>query len=118
MNYQKYADKAKNKLNIYGGDCKIIRKGKDEVYNPESNSYVTEETVIHGKGLLSQFNVNEINGTLIEQGDVKLMCSFDVTPVFDDIIEIGNVKYVVKNVAPLNPDGNTVIYYNLQLRKK
>lgn len=118
MDYGKYAVKAKNKIEQYGGLVQIIRKGEDEVYDPETNSYVSTETIIKGKGILSRYTTEQTNGTLILQGDVKLMCVLDSAPVLDDVLEIGGVKYLVKDIAPLNPDGNTVIYYNLQLRKK
>lgn len=117
MDYTKYSDKAKSKIEKYGGAVKITRTS-EERYNPQTNSYISDKTYISGKGILSNYASNEINGTLIQQGDVKLMCYLGDKPVIDDVLEIGGIEYLVKDISQLNPDGNTVIYYNLQLRTK
>jgi len=117
MNYSKYADKAKVKIDRYGGICQITRLSEEE-YDPETNTYTGIETVIVGKGILSNYSTEQMNGSLIQQGDVKMMCYLNDTPVLDDELEIGGVTYLIKDIAPLIPDGNTVIYFNLQLRRK
>lgn len=117
MDYRKYSNKAIVKLEKYGGECTITRMG-EEVYNTETNTYEGEETVIKGKGILSNYSDSQINGTLILTGDRKLMCYLESEPIIDDVLTIGGIDYLVKGINPLNPDGSTVIYYNLQLRRK
>lgn len=118
MDYSKYSDKATAKISKYGGDFFIVRKG-DEVYNEDTNEYEGTEVKYSGKGLMSNYTSNQVNGTLILQGDVKLMCYVTGTkPVMDDVLKMAGETYLVKDIKPFTPDGTTVIYYYLQLRKK
>lgn len=44
------------------------------------------------------------------------MCIFDKEPVVGDVIKMGGKDYTVVRVNALNPDGNCVIYYDIQAR--
>ena len=46
-----------------------------------------------------------------------LMCVLEAEPKVDDSLEWGGASYNVVNVYPMSPDGSTVIYYTLQLRR-
>lgn len=116
MDYSKYYLKVKAKISQYGGDCFIIRKGELGQYNPATNKYESEEEVVKGKGILSNYDDSLVNGTSINAGDVKIMCIFDKEPIVGDVIKMGGRDYTVVRVNGLNPDGKCVIYYDIQAR--
>lgn len=115
MNYQTVAKKAYNAIKKYGSACFIVRKG-EEVYNPATNSYEAVETHVNGYALQENYKANEIDGTRIQVGDVKLMAVFESTPVNGDEVVFGVNRYVVVDFDKLSPDGETNIYYGVQCR--
>ena len=117
MNYEIYGKVAVEKISQYGGDLRIIRK-TDEKYNPDTNEYESEGEIINGKGLLSYYDETFMNGSTVQNGDVRFMCIFfNGSPKTSDVIEFGNKKYNVINVNEFNPNGNYVIYYKVQARE-
>lgn len=116
MNYNKYANKAKNKINQYGGECYIIRKGADEVYNEDTCEYESTSIKIDGKGVLSNYDEIQVDGSSVLSGDLKLMCILDKAPELTDRITFGKKTYSIVKINEINPDGRCVIYYDLQVR--
>lgn len=116
MNYSKYSKLTKDKLTKYGGKCFVIRKGTNEVYNPITDEYESTKIVIEGVGLLGSFENNEINGSSVLGGDVKIMCTLNDKPKVADVIQFGKKNYTIVNISEVNPDGNCVIYYDIQAR--
>lgn len=115
MDYTKYADKARVKIAQYGNDVEIIRKA-DRVYDKETHSYISQNEVISGKGLLQNIDSTNIDGTVIQIGDVRLMCVLDKEPKLNDVLYFADKEYSIVKIDRLSPDGTTVIYYNLVLR--
>lgn len=116
MNYQTYANIAVEKISQYGGEVVIVRK-EGEIYNPETNEYESEEVRIKGKGILSYYGSSFINGSTVQNGDVKIMCYFENgSPKAGDVITVGAKTYNVISIQECNPDGNCSIYYTIQGR--
>lgn len=115
MNYSKYAKIAKQKLTQYGGDCVITRK-IEETYNPQTNEYENTVIKINGKGVISNYSVENIDGTNVLAGDVSIMAVFDDTPKINDELKIGDKEYHIVNFTELNPNGSSSIYYKIQAR--
>lgn len=115
MNYSKYAKITKQKLTQYGGDCVITRKSA-ETYNPETNEYESTVIKINGKGIISNYSVENIDGTNVLAGDVNIMAVFDDAPKINDELKIGDKEYHIVNFTELNPNGLSSIYYNIQAR--
>lgn len=65
---------------------------------------------------MQNYNLKNIDGTTIKNGDINLLSVFDDKPVLNDVIVFGGNKYTVMNVNPVCPDGETVIYYDIQAR--
>lgn len=116
MKYDKYAVKARTKLTQYGSKVHITRV-TEGAYNKETNEYSDTTQDIWGVGLQDNLDLSKIDGKNILAGDLMLMCVLDGEPKVDDSLEWGGASYNVVNVYPMSPDGSTVIYYTLQLRR-
>lgn len=115
MNYQKYADKANSKISKYGSPITITRSGNSE-YDATTNTYTDSGTELSGFAIQSNFNQRDIDGTNIRMGDVLFMACLNGRPMTNDSISFNGNTYTVVNVRPLNLDGNTDIYVNIQAR--
>lgn len=116
MDYSEYQQTVIEKLTEYGADCKIIRKGNEEHYDEETNTYITDDEEIMGKAIQSTFDIRLVNGTTIQNGDIRFMAYFPKRPQNTDSIEFGGRTLKIVNVAPMNIDGVTDIYYDIQAR--
>jgi hypothetical protein len=67
------------------------------------------------KAVQLNFNLNEIDGTVILSTDVKFMFAGDVEPAIGMKIQDGSKKYEIKDVWPLKP-GDTLILSEVQAR--
>jgi len=70
-----------------------------------------------GYGAALNYNKSEIDGDLIQIGDIRLLLEATSTAVeMGDPVPIDSITYRVMNIRPLSPAG-TVVAYELQLRK-
>ena len=115
MNYQKYADKAYEKIKKYGSAIMITQSGA-KVYDPTTNTYVDSGTSVLGVAIQRTYSQKDIDGTNIKMGDVEFMASLNGKPQANDEIEFEGKKYTVVFVRPLAPDGATDIFYTIQAR--
>ena len=115
MNYQPYADKAYRKLNKYGSSIMITHSG-DKVYNPETDEYEGTETTVTGVALQRKYTQKEIDGTNIKYGDVNFMASLNGKIYTGDVIEFGGKQFTVILGNPMNPNGETDIFWDIQAR--
>lgn len=115
MNYQKYADKAYNKIKKYGSAIMITHSGSRE-YNPATNQYEETGTTVTGVAIQRNYQQRDIDGTNIRQGDIQFMASLNGKPYTNDKIEFEGKEYTVINISALAPDGKTDIFYTIQAR--
>lgn len=81
------------------------------VYSGQSTSTFT------GSGAAFDFNRSEIDGEIIQRGDIRLMLeAVDTKPIIGDACTVNGVDYRVMSVMESSP-GGTVTHYELQLRK-
>lgn len=85
----------------------VSRIAGKEVREPEVNG-----TVI---GVKTEYKPNEIDGTLIQGGDVQLVATHEMEIRIDDWIEVDGKKYRVVHPHPVKP-GSILICYRAQLR--
>lgn len=116
MKYDKYAVKARTKISQYGSTVHITRVTEGS-YNKETNAYSDTKVDIYGAGIQDNLDLSKVDGKNILAGDVMLMCVLEAEPKVDDSLEWGGASYNVVNAYPMSPDGSTVIYYTLQLRR-
>lgn len=93
----------------------ITRKG-NAVYNPVTKETSSVDEQILGKGIMSSIDDNAVNGTTVMAGDVNIMCVVNSRPNVNDSLLFGGKTYNIVNVRECNPDGNCVIYYEIQGR--
>lgn len=115
MNYQKYADKAFDKIKQYGSPIIVKRSGK-KVYDKATNEYVDTGAEFIGYALQRNFNQQNIDGTNIRFGDIMLMCVLEEEPKSNDTVLFAEKTYTILSVEPFNPDGKTAIFYEVQAR--
>lgn len=116
MNYQKYAGKAYEKISKYGSPITFKRAGK-KVYNPATNTYEDKGEEFSGYAIQRNFSLKNIDGKNIRFGDVLFMASLDKRPLQNDEITFMGKKFTVVNCDPMNPDGTTDIFFNIQARQ-
>lgn len=87
--------------------------GYDENGDPIS---ATPDVTISGVGASLNYSINEIDGTVIQSGDCKLLFQGDGSPEVDMTVTLSSIKWRIVAVMPLSP-GGIVVMYELQLRK-
>lgn len=79
------------------------RKGATGEYDPVLGEYVGGADISYtGRGVISNYNKEEIQATQIEITDVKLLClqiESTIAPKVDDVITANNVSRRVLNVS-------------------
>ena len=115
MNYQKYADKAYEKIKKYGSPITVKRSGK-KVYDKTTNTYIDTGEEFSGVAIQRNFDQKNIDGTNIKFGDVMFMAQLSKRPQSNDTVVFGDRNYTVINVEPMNVDGKTDIFVNIQAR--
>lgn len=88
-------------------------------YNPEDGT-TTEpsESAVTGWGAPVGYGIKDIDGTLIQSSDNRLLLSAVGMrmPLPGDTATIDGAVYVVVNCSPLNPGGPSVLY-DVQVRR-
>lgn len=111
MNYSKMRQVATKLLKSFGNSKNSILIHKEE--NGETKEY---------KGLAVKLKYNSeaigLTGNVIQAGDAKILCLFDVMPVESvDIIRIGDETFSIINSGDTSPNNVTKLLYTLQVRK-
>jgi hypothetical protein len=102
-------------LTKYGQAVTITRQTTG-AYDPATGSAAIVETTQTGVGALFDFETAEIDGTLIQQNDKKLLLNAIVTaPLLNDKFTVNTIIYTVVNIKELNPAG-TAVMFELALR--
>ena len=115
MNYQKYADKAYEKINEYGSLITIKRSGK-KVYDKTTNTYIDIGTEFSGFAFQRNFSQKQIDGTNIRFGDVLFTAQLPERPQSNDTVVFGGRNYTVIDTDPFNVDGSVDIFVNIHAR--
>ena len=115
MNYTPYANKAYTKIKKYGSVILITHSG-DSVYNPETDEYEETSSTVVGVAIQRKYSQKDIDGTNIRIGDINFMASLNGKPYSNDVIDFGGNQYTVVIAQPMNVDGNTDIFWDIQAR--
>ena len=68
-------------------------------------------------GAVFDYKLSEIDGTVIEAGDIRLMLEKTTTaPLKSDLVKVDSVNYRVMDVMKSSPAG-TITHYTCRLRK-
>ena len=103
----------------------ITDKGQNLTFGRETSSgfdpilgvNTTTSSTYTGYGVSTQYNKKEIDGTIIQIGDIKLILQKTTTdPLRGDTVTVDSIVYRVMDIEPVSPAG-TVVIRKLQLRK-
>lgn len=103
----------------------LISKGKLLTFSRETSSAfdpilghnTVSVSTYTGNGAAFDYNHREIDGEIIQRGDIRLILEATTTaPTINDSVTIDSDVYRVMEVRPISPAG-TVVVYEIQLRK-
>jgi len=125
MNYSALSKTAQRLIGKNGTKCVLNNPSdKPPVYNPNTNEYETESASFEGVCIVSGYEDDTIDGTIIQSGDQKIIAVLTGEPVpklstLDVYDKFGNLKdsYHVENANKKSPDATTILVYLLQCRK-
>jgi len=117
FNYTALVATASRLISNFGG-VGVVTRTAGATFNPATGNYTGgTTTTITGKGVRIEFDKSEIDGSVIQAGDVRILFDADGgTPINDDNLSFNSTNYRVMNVKPQSPSG-TDIYYELQCRR-
>lgn len=114
--YNEMTEVAEELISDFGQPVTLVKKGDaagyDSYGNPTSG---TPDTSIDGIGCTVGYKFGEIDGSLIQNGDSKMLYQGD-TPEIGMTVTLEGVVWRVIEANPLNPAG-ILVMHTLQLRK-
>lgn len=110
MNYIALKKTAVNLLKKFGNVNKSVLLHKED------------GKIVEYKGYAVKLNYDSeaigLNGNVIQAGDAKVLCMFDVMPVETvDVIKIEDERFSIVHSGDTSPDNVTKLLYTLQVRK-
>lgn len=112
--YLRSKETATRLISKYGMKYLVLRKGKVTIVN--GKEVVTGNQTFTATGIKTNYNPIEIDGTVIQSGDVQMVFSANVELKINDIVTIDGEKYLIKQPNPIKP-ADVLICYKAQLRK-
>lgn len=119
FNYARIAATALKMVNRFGAAVTITRRTQG-AYNSTTSTYAVTESTEAAMGVVENYKPREIDGTLIQAGDIKLVLAAQgiTEPSINDKVTLSNgVRYTVKGAPDIVKPGDTAIIYTLQLRR-
>ena len=114
--YSELAETALELLTEFGQAVTINRETSSS-FDPTLGIDTTASSSFTGKGAAFEYKAMQIDGTIVQAGDIQLYLNATATvPLIDDRITIDSATYQVMNVEQINPAGTPVLYI-IQLRK-
>lgn len=101
------------------GEQAVFSYQTDPVFDDDTGDLISGGTNVTqiAYGYPESYSNSEIDGTNIQRGDIKLICSAgELRPVVGWLCLLDSVNYRVMNCEPIRESGVDVIYY-VQLRK-
>ena len=121
MGFYEKMQKTSNRLLISKGQAVTLIHTVTGEYVPGSGVTTTVSTQ-YGTGAVTEWDSRQVDGTIIRQGDRRLLLSALNTagaaltaPAIEDTATVGGVTYTITQVKQTNPAG-TVVLYDLNLR--
>lgn len=118
FNYDKIAKLAQKKIDQFGQTITVTHVTQG-AYNVATSTAAVTETTRTTRCVIDMYSIKEIDGNLVQVGDIKAILSAwgVTTPTINDKITLSDgTVYTVRAVDPLSPGGVPIIY-TCQLRK-
>jgi hypothetical protein len=108
-----YADMANTANDLLGefGQAVTLTRQAAGAYNTATGAATVTTSVQTGIGAVFDYGTRDIDGTLVKQGDKKLLLSaIGITaPVVDDTVTVNSVVYTITHIKTLSPAGTGVL---------
>jgi hypothetical protein len=124
-NYDRIGSAAAQMIKHYGFPAVLRRKGPPVASDPWSPPDESQSIDFPITAIMSNYADTERSGTLIRQGDLKIIfvCGTGVVPILADLVVIdaknaifGGAPFAIVNIDPTAPGGVPVVY-TAQLRR-
>lgn len=120
MDYSAMHDTAESLLDDFGTSMTLSHDTGETEYDPETMTDTKVYEEYTGIGVKLDYSSEAIgsNDNIIQAGDVKIICQFDIEPVEDkDRITAGGISFNIIQCGKVEPDAQTAVIYTLQCRK-
>lgn len=105
--YDRSADTALKMLTKYGQNVTVTSIASGSYSN---GSITTTSTTSTAKGLITANDAKNIDGTLIKQGDKKLLLDASVNVAVGDTVTVNNIVYSIILTDEKNYNGTRVMW--------
>ncbi|MDK2354343.1 hypothetical protein [Enterobacter hormaechei] len=113
INYQRMQQRSDRLLRQNGAEYQVTRKGSISVVG--GVEYQTDDMRISAWGVKTEYNPDEIDGTVIQRGDVKIVFTSEKVIEVGDLVNVDGKQHRVIKPNPVKP-ASLVICYKAQLR--
>lgn len=114
--YRLAAKTARDMIRKFGGPVTLLIP-KSESFDPVAGTVISGPPLEHrGKGLLTAYKDNLVDGTLIRRGDRRLLLEAGMAPTQAAKIRIGTEVWSVVHVDVIAP-GQAAVLYAVQVRR-
>jgi hypothetical protein len=124
MNYTRMAKLAERKIRQYGTKAVLRIPACKSVWDDDNATWIDEYKEYPGVCLVTDYEQKDIDGTMIEKNDRRLLCIFPAEPKPDvslvDVYKKNGALDATYNVvvcSPLVPDASAIILFKVQGRK-
>jgi hypothetical protein len=124
MNYMRSARLARKMITKNGTKAVLRTPTGESLWDDNNAAWIDEFETYPGVCLVTNYEQGDIDGSLIEVGDKRLLCIFPVEPkpkvsLVDVYKKSGalDATYNVVTFSTLAPDTSTVILYRIQGRR-
>lgn len=117
FNYSGLLRTASRLIRRFGGSFSYTARVKG-TYDPETRTQSGTDTVVTVKGVFVGPGQTFIDGTVVQIGQGRFLLDakgITITPRQGDIVRANGIDYFVNNVRIVNPSGNKVVVYILEL---
>lgn len=111
MDYIKLQQRALNALKKYGSQM-ILEQSSVSDYDPATATAAKITTRIIASGVCSDYTFNEIDGTKVQSGDVRvwLSAAHEINPASGNVLIIAGLGWQVVSSKALNPAGAALLH--------
>lgn len=112
FNYSRIAATALKLIADFGQVVTITSRAQG-AYTASTSSYAVTETTQTTRGVIDQYKAREIDGTLVQVGDSKLIVAAQglTAPTINNTVTLANSsKLTIKSIDPISPAGIPIIY--------
>ncbi|WP_343500611.1 hypothetical protein [Enterobacter bugandensis] len=113
INYQRVQQRSDRLLRQNGAEYQVTRKGSISVVG--GVEYQTDDMRFSAWGVKIDYNPDEIDGTVIQRGDVKIVFTSEKVIEVGDLVNVDGKQHRVIKPNPVKP-ASLVICYKAQLR--